>query len=138
FSFWVYPTDNTNVYLMGNGNSSNGRGLRLISNGQIRIHNGGFQQYDAGIFVSQNDFWHHIAIVYHSDGVRLYKTTNGGVTSVFSSNISEEANTSSILYIGARSNNKPEFRGYMDDIRIYDRALSEIEIRKLATGFQKY
>lgn len=75
------------------------------------------------------DYWYHIVVTYEKDTFKLYK--NGIL-------ISESKGTLTTcdeepLFIGRKSTDEPYFffKGKIDDIRIYERALVEEEINAL-------
>jgi hypothetical protein len=75
--------------------------------------------------------WHHVCGTYDGTTARIYvdgteaasASEPGGITSA-----------SETVYIGGRPSAVDYFDGYMDDIRIYDRALNADEISELASG----
>jgi hypothetical protein len=81
--------------------------------------------------------WVHVAATY--DG-SFTKTYINGVFSVSRSATGDVADSTANMYIG-RSNQEidplsggPSFKGMIDDVRFYNRALSESEIESLVTG----
>jgi hypothetical protein len=76
--------------------------------------------------------WVHLAIVYHDSTVTLYENgiqVSQPITTHADMRVSDQP-----LYIGMRytDNNAGRFRGEIDDLRVYDRALSDGEIEALA------
>jgi len=76
-----------------------------------------------------DDQWHHVAGVYN--GSRLYLYVDGGLDASDSASGSLNVSTSNV-YIGGSPSQS--FNGLIDDVRIYDRALSADEIRILFSG----
>jgi len=76
--------------------------------------------------------WVHLAIVYHDSTVTLYE--NGLQVSQPITTHAAMRTSDQPLYIGMRyeHNNAGRFQGAIDDLRIYDRALSDGEIEALA------
>jgi hypothetical protein len=76
-------------------------------------------------------YWHHIVVTYENRTFRLYR--NGVLVSSQEGNMAtapEEA-----LYIGRKSTDEPYFffHGKIDDLRIYNRALTVDEVSQLHT-----
>ncbi|MBD2594380.1 hypothetical protein H6G74_08555 [Nostoc spongiaeforme FACHB-130] len=99
---------------------STGRRLRLT---------GGKQNVSAHTAYSLNE-WHHVAVVF-SKGVSTFYLD--GNLDGSGQHHSETVSTNSLtLKIGAAHNSHTEFfKGVIDDVRIYNRALSEVDIQEL-------
>ncbi|MBN1804199.1 MAG: discoidin domain-containing protein [Sedimentisphaerales bacterium] len=103
--------------------------------GKLRVDVGG-GGYIKGNTTVINDAWHHIAAVLADDGspnvdeVQLYVDGQPQTTSSVSQSINTAAGGD--VRIGVFSSDPLYFNGLIDDIRIYDRALSQKEIQKLA------
>jgi len=78
--------------------------------------------------------WSHVAVVQISGAPVLYlngKALSG--TSSIGTNLFKPAVISTPMYIGRRTSDLPHyFDGKIDDVRIYNRALSGVEVRQLA------
>lgn len=85
-----------------------------------------------GTYDFQIDIWYHVAI--RSDGASLTAFVNGA--SIGSAAARAIGDASSPFFMGTAEGGHPGrvFRGSLDDVRIYDRALSEAEILGLYTG----
>ncbi len=91
------------------------------NNAELSIYNSG--RYGFGYHVPDDNKWHHYAVVYHALSADLYVDGKyeGSTTSMFSSwNYPLEV----IGNIGGGG----QPAGYMDELRIYDRVLSNYEI----------
>lgn len=77
----------------------------------------------------QREFWYHIAVVYDHQTFRLYK--NGQLESEQQGLFKPDPDEP--MYIGRKASDEPYFffHGVLDDFRIYDRALSQVEIQGL-------
>jgi type II secretory pathway pseudopilin PulG len=74
--------------------------------------------------------WNFIAYVYDGDTVKIY--ANGGSTTYPSGNTPSIYNAAKNVNLGRESGTSSyAFNGYMDDVRIYNRALSMAEISSL-------
>ncbi|MET3697744.1 DNA-binding XRE family transcriptional regulator [Bacillus oleivorans] len=74
-------------------------------------------------------FWYHIVITYENQMFQLYK--NGVL--ICKQHGSIVPDTKEPLYIGRKSTDEPYFffQGMIDDVRLYNRALSEEEVHEL-------
>jgi hypothetical protein len=82
--------------------------------------------------------WHHVALTYDGSGravgLRLYVNGKLYDTEVLQDNLSGSIQTSAELEIGNQQFGKP-FKGQLDDLRFYNRALSTGEIEHLAIHY---
>lgn len=77
--------------------------------------------------------WHHIAVVYKNGGssdIMDCRFFIDGMPEPFSSSRPGTVDTSASSVLIGGSNNRPSFKGLIDDFRIYHRALSDQEIAR--------
>jgi len=74
--------------------------------------------------------WTHIAGTYDGDKLQIYVNTNLQVD-IDDTDGSIDTDNPGVLLIGAHPDAASYFNGTIDDVRIYDRVLSEAEIRDL-------
>ena len=74
--------------------------------------------------------WNHYAVTFDSGKINIY--INGQLDNSYTINISQVSITSSILKVGTYSTESS--KGYVNDFRIYDHALSPKEIEILSRG----
>ena len=74
--------------------------------------------------------WTHVAIIFNSGNIKFYH--NGESISSINSTITSLYKTNGSLYIGTRTPANNALDGILDEILIYNRALSATEIQKLA------
>lgn len=74
--------------------------------------------------------WTHLAITW--DGTRATFFKNGAVSTVIRTEISNILSNDHNLLIGTDSVDGNFYHGIMDDLRIYNRALSDVEIKNMA------
>jgi len=140
-SAWI-KTSTTNSIISWGSASGNGQKwlVRLDpANGALRVAvQGGSIVGDTDISDNQ---WHHVAVVFENDGspdvsdVKLYAD---GVEESYSSVSPQAINTAAVsdVVIGA-IDGSGYFDGFIDEVRIYERALSDSEVMMLAGGVQQ-
>jgi hypothetical protein len=125
------------------GNSANGEKwmFRVETTGQIAL--GVWGGYVSGTTIVADGNWHHVAAVLNSDGtptvgeVQLY--VDGRLETLTSTTPSQAIITSDAenVLIGTRHQDGSYynyFTGGLDDVRIYDRALNQIQIQEMAAN----
>jgi len=130
-SCWIYPTilgTNRNIWNFG-GVGSNRHNLNLSSTLL------GFQRYNGTSYTARMSStifsinnWYHIVCVNNNGTLSLYVNTN---TNGINSNQYAITDGSNNLYIGypnGTTNGSGSFYGLIDDVRVYNRAISTAEI----------
>ena len=127
---WVNPTavtsawrdviykGNDNYYLMG-----------TTSNGGVPAVGGMFAGANANLYapaVLTTNTWSHLAATYDGSMLRLY--LNGALVSS-QARTGTITTTSNPLQIGADSIYGQFFQGVIDEVRVYNRALTQVEIQ---------
>jgi hypothetical protein len=90
------------------------------------VGNGSLMADGAALSVTDTASFHHIAMTWDGTNVRLYY--DGTLQQTIAQTITPTGNTSP-LYSGQFGGNAYRFNGTIDDIRIYNRALSQSEIQ---------
>ncbi len=138
---WVYPTSfgaggNSNRrFVFGHDNGGCDRAILMRDEGW-RIGTGFDNQpqcyWETGASVGL-ETWQHIAVVYQHDEKKItfYKD---GKDHVFDEDSDIDASGNPFLLIGAHPNMQRMFEGLIDDAAVYDRALSQDEIKETAEG----
>jgi hypothetical protein len=86
--------------------------------------------YYSSSTLSDNNGWHHVALAYDGSHVTFY--VDGVADPSLSANQSSLASfTNAVLNIGYSDNGLDRFVGDIDEVRIYNRALSASEISAL-------
>jgi hypothetical protein len=128
------------VYHQGSSNDQNiitkenSYEIAIDSDGTLKwalYTSGGWEWHDSGQSVPQNE-WHYISFSYNgSDGI--FYIDGSQVSSISDPDGGSIDTNSNNVWIGARANGggMSWFDGKIDDVRIYDRALSESEIKRL-------
>ena len=127
FTAWVKPDGVQGEYtgiVMNNGDAG---GLNFRPNMELGYHwPGGAWWWSSGLYVP-TDEWSYVAMVAKPDGVTVY--LNGvGVTHTTSL---EEIDISSLLIGSYKAWDGRNFKGLIDEVCIWSRALSQDEIREL-------
>jgi hypothetical protein len=92
-------------------------------------HSGGNQLSGVGGNISI-DNWYHAVAIYKSDPPSVELYFNGSLVDT-DSGTPDDFDTSANLTIGSNSGTNNYFDGQIDDVRIYDRALTPIEVETL-------
>jgi hypothetical protein len=71
--------------------------------------------------------WTHLAVTYDGAAIRLYVN---GVSVAVAARTGDLATTTNSLQIGGDSIYGQYFKGLIDEVRVYDRALSQTEIQQ--------
>ncbi|MBN1360202.1 MAG: discoidin domain-containing protein [Sedimentisphaerales bacterium] len=110
-------------------------GLRFTNanNLEFRIFSTGYQSIETPVTEAFNDVWHHLAGVYDGSALMLYVDGELMASTASSGTINRDDNYYVNLGRNSQgdSNNRWWYSGAMDDVRIYSRALSQEEIRKM-------
>lgn len=135
FSVWINPTSfpsSGSFMVLGKSNYSSN------TNYLLRIKPGGFIQFEYKDFANTNgnplilNQWNHIAVV--SDVNNIKKVYVNSVLIIHTGGASPYGLVTNPLTIGAASYGSEYFKGAIDDLRIYQSALSSFEISSLFTN----
>ena len=124
------------VFSTVNGSGTGGYGV-YISTGNVLgfiVYNGVGSSAVLGNTVVTQKTWHHVAYVFTGPTTaNLYLDGVLDKTGSFTQNL---ASISANRFIGTNSNLADHFNGKIDDLRIYNRALSDLEVRQLYNNGQ--
>ena len=76
--------------------------------------------------------WVHVATVYQNKHLKLY--INGQLKKTFITTYDISFNGITKLGIGAAPNGNEKYTGHLNDVRIYDHALSSMEVKQISQG----
>ena len=138
---WVKLPDPTsgNKQILNIGTSSGWQNIRfgllyrtnaaqLLTN----ISNGtNYVTYSCNSTVTANT-WIHAAVVYENKNLKLY--INGQLKNTFVTTYDISFSGITQLGIGAAPNGNEKYTGYINDVRIYDHALSPLEVKRISQG----
>ncbi len=132
-SCWVKRASVTsNGYLVKKSNASNGYELRITDSGALQfdlLFDGATKTVTSGTTIPQDE-WKHVAARYDGSELRVFI---GGAKESESTTATESLSaTLEALWMGYYGSLR--FHGYLDEVSIYDRALSDAEITALANN----
>ncbi len=120
--------------IIGNYHYTPNMNLELHNDGQIRYYIGGQKNVFGSLDLRDNQ-WHHLAFVRDKVNDKLFGYVDGGVDLSSNGSGSDVSfNTSFRIGRDYRSGSGIPFHGSIDDLRIYDSALSASEVSALAAG----
>ena len=138
FACWMKVNAVHNGCLFSDRNSTNMNGITIFYySNQWIIDDGARWQFTPTNTIAVNT-WYHVCIV-RKKGIGKYLYINGDLDSS-TTTIGTPGNICVTNYAIGNSQSAPttvtgnQFNGYLNDIRVYDRALSEQEIKKLSQG----
>ena len=145
-SAWINTTDTDENTVFGVSDQSESFDLAKFSieSGQLKWlninENGGFLVVNSNTTINDGS-WHHVAVTVGSGGNTLYidgvvagvTYSNGSsANSDFFSEISE-VDRSEIGRSRRGGSNEAQFDGLLDEVRVYDRALTSVDVAQLAS-----
>ncbi len=126
---WIYPTAYNSTFptVIAKNNSGSSYELDLKNDGTIEfeLYVGGGQRALNGGSISLNK-WTHIAATYNGTQMKIYQNGTLVATANYSGSIG--SNTSPVT-IGARSGGGALFAGKIDEIKIWNAALTQTQLR---------
>ena len=139
FSAWIYPT--------GAGSNATLGGTVLVKEGEYVIarypngtiqwgfanSNPGWTFIDTGYIAPANQ-WTHLAVTYDSGTIKTYANGNLVHTYNGSGSIGDAITAQNDFRIGGRQALSQHFMGRIDEVRVYNRALSASEVSTLPNG----
>ncbi len=146
FSAWVKPSkliNGTNGNILARQDYGNKLGYRFLLAGNGGCANKNCLLVSAGDGTNRTEFgsgiaagqidtvgrWYHVAGIFSPGSLSLY--VDGALIGTGSTAVTSISNTSDNLNIGRHNTGSEPFPGSIDDVRIYNRALSAAEIKQL-------
>lgn len=133
-SAWVkVPSIDANVHtIYSEGTSSNTFCLRLESSGKTAFliyANGGWKVAVGSSTLTAGNWYHVAATLHATNGMTVY--VNGDVDATHTNTTPSNSGTISDVEIGQNTVNGERFLGTIDEVRTWNRALTQAEIRAL-------
>jgi hypothetical protein len=141
YGCWIKPKGNANgapITKMNDRNAYRGYDM-LFGNGRLSVHivstwpSNAIKVNTKGTL--KKDAWQHVFVTYDGSskaaGVKIYFDGKPQEWTVEQDRLSATIRTKSPFHIGRRNPGGP-FNGLIDDVRVYDRSLTEAEVQALA------
>jgi len=133
---WIYPTSNSNMGILHKGAASNGSDeayyMKFDSGGSIttggrNTANNQFSIQTTNANIALNT-WSHVVFTWDANGMKIY--INGVLGTTANTTVLNARNSAGSLQIGGyyASSNANRFRGRIDEVSIYNTAISASEI----------
>lgn len=142
YGCWIKPRGAANGTVMSKMKDGNGyRGYdMLFSNGRLSVHiinkwPTNAIKVNTKNLLEKKDEWQHVFVTYDGSskatGVKVYFDGEPQEWTIEQDRLSATIRTVSPLHLGRRNPGAP-FNGLIDEVRLYDRALAESEVKALA------
>ncbi|MHC4878922.1 MAG: DUF1553 domain-containing protein, partial [Planctomycetota bacterium] len=141
YGCWIKPkgdASGTAIAKMNDGNAYRGFDM-LFSGGKLSVHIINTWPTNAIKVNTKNklkkDAWQHVFVVYDgsskASGLKIFFDGKLQEWTIEQDRLSDTIRAKVPLYLGRRNPGAP-FNGLIDEVRIYDRALTEVEVQALA------
>lgn len=134
-SFWIKKADNASGVAMMSGSSTNNNFIWLLQYDATKIIYGTNKQGQAWTWLNGPAYsteWEHYVAVYNNQSMQLYKN---GISVGTTSNIYTSVLSAALpFYIGSAIGPSGYINGSIDDVGIWNRALTPTEVTQLYNG----
>ena len=134
WALWLKPTDDTRGVLISEYSSAGASNvaLELYTNRKLRVYWAGSPDYIL-TYAPPKNIWTHLAVVKTPNLIRVY--ANGELVETKAGTLADKTSTAKIR-IGDdyRGGTSVSYMGDLNDVRIYDHALTELDIKELYWG----
>lgn len=127
---WINPDGLSAAGNIVSKGDNSGYRMRVFSNGTLDFIDRGATNILTTTSAVTNNSWSHVAFVGSSSGLRIY--INGKL--VASNAVGYGAPNTGNLTIGTRNSGGERYSGKMDDLRIYNYALTQAQIQQVMNG----
>ncbi|SKB98717.1 Concanavalin A-like lectin/glucanases superfamily protein [Salegentibacter salinarum] len=104
-----------------------------VDNKRIRVYFEGAGTLDVRMGVISDDSWHYVAVTFDRDGfLKIYLDGEAIGSRDISSSSNTNVQSTHPFFIGRYNSPSYSYRGSIDDVRIYNRVLSEEEVIQLS------
>ena len=138
---WIFPTAPNGAIMSSVEDVAKGQGYGLyLREGKLRFHFT-FRWTDVSVRLETEQRlplhrWHHVLMTYDgkrkAEGTRIYLNGKAQKLRVLFDQLFEPVDSKGPFRIGAGEGPKDRYRGYIDDVRVYQKALSAEEAEVLA------
>ena len=133
-SCWVKRSSATSGNLIKKADASNGYRLWITATGalQFEVLIGGTTKTVTSATTIPQNTWKHVAARYDGSALRVF--IGGTIEAATTAATGSLAATTEALWLGYYDGTSHHLNGYLDDVSIYDRALSDAEITSLSNN----
>jgi len=146
YSAWFkienYPLEGESyqIFFAGSLSGAVGQGLKIYTDGgwiQAILESSGATPSDSCFFginlalLAAPNNWNHIAAAYDDCGIVIYVNGKSLAYTVAEKVTNPAYGSSPLAFIGKKTDNNQYFKGMLDDVIIYNRALSHDELKQL-------
>lgn len=104
-----------------------------ISNNSIRFYWGNSPDWNANSSIISPNKWTHLSVIYDGTSIKVY--IDGVLTNTRNGTLVSRSKTSGYFLLGRDGRTgATAFKGRLNDVRIYDHALSAKEVKEIAKG----
>lgn len=135
---WIRPEKKASQYIIQKGLTVDGYTLSLLSTGKVsfqvnQITSGTYKLNSKGLYPADGVSWMHVAATYDGSVIKIYLNGVEDKSLVFKSPVLINMNTVP-LAIGAKNDGAGRFMGAIDDVRVYNYALTGSQISELVSN----
>ena len=134
---WVRrPVTGTEVTIFQNGVGAQSWFVAITGDNRVRLQYGGTSiQTSPVAALNALNTWTHVAVAFNRTGSAIVRVfVNSGVVLQGTPSIPAAVAPTGNKAIGARDSNTLRFNGLIDDLRVYNRVLTNTEVTRLAQG----
>lgn len=133
--FWIYHAAASRGIIFGDYGLTGTIqcNVELQSNHRVRFYWAGAPDKNFSTSVGENT-WCHIALVYDGSQVIIYKNGVLQIGDSYSGTLTTKSKTTGVYHLGRDYRNETNLNGKINDVRIYDHALSAKEVEEIAKG----
>lgn len=134
-AMWVYRADSTRAILFGDYMLSGAINfnIEIFANHSMRFYWNTAPDVTGSHTLATLNAWTHLAITY--DGTKICFYTNGVLTDTYTVTLTTKTKTSGMYYLGRDSRTgSTTLNGKINDFRLYDHALSPMEVKQISQG----
>ena len=132
-SAWINPQGGSTRSIVSKRQAAGGSGYALVLGGSNEIYcqteNAGFQSSYTATSAAPNDVWTHVVIARSGTSCHVY--INGVDATSSAASHSDPFTNNFDLRIGTATDTSEDYNGKVDEVRLYNRAISTEEISKI-------